>query len=263
MVQLDSGEEYADANFCELISDLDDNALDLLSTPRCPTYSPTPTHLLAVPPRYSATGFAGSDDSKLATLLTGLKLDPTPAPSTPPRSRTLICRTLKENICRSIAGNTSQGVAHGSVQNLVKTKKPRRKKAAYVVFHGLRPAVCSTWAETRQAQAAFEYAQDRGWTRVCNGRAAEAAICILPTPMLSSELPNPLHGNEALGNEWYIVYHGITPGVYQSLLEALLNTGGVRASLYEGIPNKEDAIDSYQRAVQRGEVSAVLPVYIG
>jgi hypothetical protein len=39
MVQLDSGEEYADADFSALISSLDDNELTLLSTPR-PIASP-------------------------------------------------------------------------------------------------------------------------------------------------------------------------------------------------------------------------------
>jgi hypothetical protein len=98
--------------------------------------------------------------------------------------------------------------------------------------------------------------------------------------MLSSDLPNPLHGDGALGNGWFVVYRGITPGVYQSLcvpflctpsflltllfcsLEAVLNTGGVRSSLYEGIPTREEAINKYQGAVARGEVAAVLPVYI-
>jgi hypothetical protein len=44
-------------------------------------------------------------------------------------------------------------------------------------------------------------------------------------------------------------------------LEALLNTVGVRASVYEGVDTREQAINKYRAAVARGDVLGVLPVY--
>jgi hypothetical protein len=64
------------------------------------------------------------------------------------------------------------------------------------------------------AQAAFEYAVARSWTRTTD--AAVSAIPALPQPLPADLGVNPLHETEALDDRWYIVYCGILPGVYRS-----------------------------------------------
>ncbi|KAJ7244506.1 hypothetical protein C8J57DRAFT_1524983 [Mycena rebaudengoi] len=240
------------------------------------------------PPLYESPSPSRSDDSELADLIASLEIcQPSPVPSPTTSSRSPTATYVYQSPSRqgvttdwSLAGSASQGVPHGYVRTVQKkVKKTRRNAGAYVVFHGSRPAVCSTWAEAKaltsgvsnsihrsyrtltEANAAFKYAQDRSWTRSCGSQSPAAAICVLPIPMLESDSTNPLHGDDILDNQWFVVYCGITPGVYQSLLEALLNTSGISASVYEGIQGRSDAICKFQAAVERGDVSAVSPLY--
>ncbi|KAJ7333270.1 hypothetical protein DFH08DRAFT_814384 [Mycena albidolilacea] len=102
----------------------------------------------------------------------------------------------------SIAGTATRNVPRAHV---VAMRSPRKKKppaAAYVVFCGLRCRVFGTWAETQAlvtgvpncifhgypslhaVHAAFNYAQEQSWTRVCTNPAAEP-ITALPQPMTS------------------------------------------------------------------------------
>lgn len=67
-----------------------------------------------------------------------------------------------------------------------------------------------------QAYEAFAYAQARGWTRSTEDGSG-STMPSLPTPTQDDDAPNPLHGSEHLDNTWYVVYHGIRPGVYHSL----------------------------------------------
>ncbi|KAJ7830020.1 hypothetical protein B0H14DRAFT_3465213 [Mycena olivaceomarginata] len=164
-----------------------------------------------------------------------------------------------------LAGTATQGVAGRHVHRVQTAKKKKTKKAAYVVFHGWAPNVYRKWADARlavsgcsnsihhgystvaEAEAAFSYARSRGWTRT-----------------KTMTVVNPLHGTEDLDNTWFIVYRGIKPGVYHSLLEALLNTTGVSNSLYQAEPTKEAAFRRYRTAVRRGEVmtaAALLPPF--
>ncbi|KAJ7241257.1 hypothetical protein C8J57DRAFT_1526991 [Mycena rebaudengoi] len=236
------------------------------------------------PPPYEPRRPSQSDDSELADLIASLEIcQPSPVPAPIASSRTPTTTYVYQSPARqgvtadwSLAGSASQGVPHGHVHTVQKkVKKPRRNAGAYVVFHGIRPAVCSTWAEAKaltsgvsnsihrsyrtltEANAAFQYAQDRGWTRSCNSQSPAAAIRVLPIPMIESDSANPLHGDDVLDNQWFVVYRGITPGVYQSLLEALLNTTGISASVYEGIEGRSEANLKFQGAVERGDVSAL------
>ncbi|KAJ7205083.1 hypothetical protein C8J57DRAFT_1259100 [Mycena rebaudengoi] len=239
-------------------------------------------------------------DTEIVALIASLDLAETPVDSpsagskppgysplteTPRRVHTAIyvyASPIRQDVTTewSIAGSASQGVPNTTVHRVKKKAKKSRQSGAYVVFHGHQPGVYSTWREActlvngvsntifhgyhtlAEANAAIKYAEDRGWTHRCNSQRPEPAIPALPTPMLTSDLPNPLHGSH-INNKWFVVYRGITPGVYQSLLEALLNTVGVPTSLYEGIDTKQEAINKYRGAVERGEVAGVLPVYRG
>ncbi|KAJ7267422.1 hypothetical protein C8J57DRAFT_1510517 [Mycena rebaudengoi] len=296
MTQNDSSGEYSDTEICALIAGLDlDNEPACPSRPECtqicvsssgpPTYSSLPLPSSA-PPTYISEPLAGPHDSELTDLIIGLTTDSSPSnpsPTTPPR-RTAIytyssptAHGVTADWHVSLAGSASQGIPHGSVYAKPKAKKSRHAKGAYVVFHGRRPAVYLTWDEAKvsvhgspnaiyrgystleQAQAAFKYAEDCGWTRSSDLQSPASAISVLPEPMLALDTPNPLHGEDIIANKWFVVYRGITPGVYQSVLEALLNTSGVRAALYEGIEGKSEAIHKYQAAVARGFTSSLLP----
>ncbi|KAJ7700213.1 hypothetical protein B0H16DRAFT_1483973 [Mycena metata] len=186
--------------------------------------------------------------------------------------------------CRSIAGAATQGVPGAHVHaTSPRKKKPKTKKAAYVVFCGRRCGVFDDWSETKvlvsgvpnciyrgyttreAARAAFQYAVERSWTRVADA-AVTTPIPALPQPLdpnVAFDTNNPLTQTEALDDRWYIVYRGICPGVYRSHLECQLNTLGVRRSLHESIVGRAAAFAKYNRALAGGQVSVVPPTYYG
>ncbi|KAJ7793453.1 hypothetical protein B0H14DRAFT_2622843 [Mycena olivaceomarginata] len=208
-----------------------------------------------------------------------------PAPATPTRrTPTPAIYTYESPTRRGIttswatAGTATQGVPDAHVHRIQKgPKKKSTKKRAYVVFHGWSPAVYSTWPEAEcavsgfrnaihrgyatlaDAQSAFAYAQARGWIR--STRAVTAGIAMpMPTPNDDdSDEFNPLSGTEEVDNTWFVVYRGIQPGVYRSLLEALLNTTGIPNSLYKTEASKQAAFRSYRRAIRRREVTPAPP----
>ncbi|KAJ7130579.1 hypothetical protein C8R44DRAFT_872367 [Mycena epipterygia] len=164
------------------------------------------------------------------------------------------------------AADATQGVAGTRPRLLTPKKKfrPRTKKTAYAVFFGRAPGVYSDWSQAKlqvdgahgsifqgypskeATAAAFEYAQRRSWTRVCNSRAPSPTgqflvrpIAALPTPMELLDTPNPLHCDpRGTNSRWYVVYCGVTPGVYQSFLECSLNTVGLSCAIHESFPTK-------------------------
>ncbi|KAJ6489315.1 hypothetical protein C8R47DRAFT_1215662 [Mycena vitilis] len=79
-----------------------------------------------------------------------------------------------------------------------------------------------------------------------------------PTPEALDEI-TPLHGDR--DGRWYVVYRGITPGVYQSSLECSLNTRGLSCATYESYASKEDAIAAFNREVARGRVNKLFHKY--
>ncbi|KAK6992842.1 hypothetical protein R3P38DRAFT_3224664 [Favolaschia claudopus] len=135
------------------------------------------------------------------------------------------------------AGAATQGVADSSVCK-VHTGPPktvRYKKAAYAIFAGkqdsakalvigVNNSIFRGYATIAEAQAAFAHAESRGWTRVIPTTDTPAPpIPHLPlpaNPAHNSEVPNPLHGSYALDDRRFVVYRGITPGIYRSHLRA-------------------------------------------
>ncbi|KAJ7747897.1 hypothetical protein DFH07DRAFT_775850 [Mycena maculata] len=178
------------------------------------------------------------------------------------------------------AGVATQGVPNAHVRAVGgdKKKKSHSQKVAFVVFCGLDVGVFLSWDEVKPlvrgvscsvyrgyptldaAEAAFQFALDNSW--VCRtGDCVVAAIPHLPQPIPNISVLNVLHDTEALDNTWYVVYRGITPGVYRSHLESQLNTLGVRGALHEGIQGKAEALRKYTEAFRRGEVDVVPPRY--
>ncbi|KAJ7468413.1 hypothetical protein B0H11DRAFT_2238879 [Mycena galericulata] len=181
----------------------------------------------------------------------------------------------------SVAGSATQGVADARVQTVSGSRKKKAtKKAAYVVFCGRRFGVFRTWTEAQslvdgvsnsicrgyktvgEAEAAFQYALRRGWVRNCFAPLT-AAMPSIPTPNPGFDTDNPLSGKEPCAQKqtWYIVYRGITPGVYRSHLESQLNTLGVRGALYESIEGRDTAFEKYAGACRRGDIAVVPPPY--
>ncbi|KAJ6459357.1 hypothetical protein C8R47DRAFT_1226632 [Mycena vitilis] len=256
-----SARAYSDEEFAALISTL---RVSGSSSP--PTYRRTTT-----PPRPTAPAPTTS----------------TPPPPTPTRGKYYFESPTKRGYTDSwaTAGAATQGVAGAHVQSLQKSKSKKRKpkSAAYAVFCGRNPGVFPSWplaAKSTQgasgsiyrgyptvpeADAAFEYAKARSWTRVCSSRPSSpshAPIASVPLPCEESARPNPLHGSETIDQTWYVVYHGISPGVYHSILEALLNTVGVPNQRYEAVTGKAEAFRKYRAALgQRETTSAAPPSY--
>ncbi|KAJ7115653.1 hypothetical protein C8R43DRAFT_1138111 [Mycena crocata] len=187
----------------------------------------------------------------------------------------------------SVAGTATQGVAHASVHRIQLASPSKNKgstvKAAYVIFCGTDTGVFFSWAQVKplvtgvsncifrgyatlgEAYRAFEYAQAQSWVRVAG--STDAPIPSLPQPqgLQDDDEYNPLNGNESFdGNSlWYIVYRGITPGVYRSHLECQLNTLGVRGSLHESVRGREAAFAKFYSADDNHNVTGVPPTYRG
>ncbi|KAJ7817583.1 hypothetical protein B0H13DRAFT_2379567 [Mycena leptocephala] len=98
-------------------------------------------------------------------------------------------------------------------------------------------------------QAAYEYAQAHHWTGVRglsppSARSQPSGISALPIPVDPlAPTTNPLHGNtdHFAQNRWYIVYAGITPGIYLSFLESSLNTIGLSRAASDSTTSLEEA----------------------
>ncbi|KAJ6465536.1 hypothetical protein C8R47DRAFT_1079315 [Mycena vitilis] len=182
----------------------------------------------------------------------------------------------------SVAGGLTQGVSnttvHASSTPKKKNKRRRRSAQAYVVFVGRVPGVSPTWAEARQhvdgvsnavyrsyrtvpaAESAFLYAVERSWTRVSDS-SARVPIPSLPHPVDEAARDNPLHVSEDLDDRWFIVYRGIWPGVYHSLLESQLNVLGVRGAVHESVQGKELAFQKFTTARSKNMTAYLLPTY--
>ncbi|KAJ7038545.1 hypothetical protein C8F04DRAFT_1255823 [Mycena alexandri] len=73
----------------------------------------------------------------------------------------------------------------------------------------------------------------------------------LPLPITVPSSQNPLHCGK-----WYIVYKGITPGVYLSMLECGLHTAGISGSTYDSSADYFEASARYLHAEQQGHTHA-------
>ncbi|KAJ7618255.1 hypothetical protein DFH06DRAFT_1342525 [Mycena polygramma] len=237
---------------------------------------------LAPPPPYE------DDDALLGRMLADLALvDTDSRPTTPPRRtpayRVQTPTTTGTAASWSEAAAATQGVPGASPRRLQPKSRKHKKNGAYVVFFGLVPGVYRLWYEEAYplvngvsgsvycgypnvplATAAYEYARVRGWTRILPSfhldvRVVPTAIPRLPTPSSSSDLTNPLHTE--LDGRWYVVYCGISPGVYQSSLECTLNTLGLSCATHDSFPTKELAFSHFREAAADGRVKVVSPKY--
>ncbi|KAJ7142163.1 hypothetical protein C8R46DRAFT_1233198 [Mycena filopes] len=223
------------------------------------------------PPSYT------DDDEQLARLLAGLDLTSS-APATPPRPspalyayRTPVSAGTTSSWAEAAA--ETQGVSGASPRRLSPKKAKRRKPSGgYAVFCGRRVGSFKDWIHDvvelvirvpnslfqgyptlAQAELAFLYAQDRGWTRVIdvNGSFAPTTIARPPLPVASNHSPNPLHAGSSTEGAWYVVYAGITPGVYASSLECSLNTLGMSGAAFESCSTHDETLSLFRSRLKQ------------
>ncbi|KAJ6518049.1 hypothetical protein C8R47DRAFT_1062603 [Mycena vitilis] len=240
-----------------------------------------------MPPRLPPPPPYDEDAAELARMLEDLNLvDRRPRYATPPRLTPIYSvqtpSTSGVTDSWSEAAAATQGVPGASPRRLHPKSRKKAKSKAYVVFFGVVPGAYRLWYEevaplvlgvpgsiyhgypsVPQAVAAFEYARARGWTRAVPSRSScvvlstsTTAIPRLPAPARPTDDPNPLHTE--LDGRWYVVYCGITPGVYQSSL----NIVGLSCVAHESFSTQEEAFSSFQDAVEAGTVKVVNPKYV-
>ncbi|KAJ7612813.1 hypothetical protein DFH06DRAFT_1344900 [Mycena polygramma] len=236
---------------------------------------------LLPPPPYE------DDEAILGSMFADLALvDTESRPTTPPRRTPVYAfrsptRTGTTASWSEAAAET-QGVPGASPRRLQPKTRKHNKNGAYVVFFGLVPGAYRQWYEEAYplvngvsgsiyrgypnmplAIAAYDYAHARGWTRVLPSFHLDvlvsSAIPRMPTPSGLTDPTNPLHTD--LDGRWYVVYCGITPGVYQSSLECTLNTVGLSCATHDSFPTKELAFTHFREAVADGRVKVVSPKY--
>ncbi|KAK6974471.1 hypothetical protein R3P38DRAFT_3239317 [Favolaschia claudopus] len=111
-----------------------------------------------------------------------------------------------------------------------------------------------------EAQAAFAYAAAHGYTR--NTVTPAPPIPQLPVPVGErSSSQNPLHGDDVVDGRWFVVYRGISPGIYRSHLECQLNIIGISNAAYEAVRDRPMAVRKLTVALERGEVRVITPAY--
>ncbi|KAJ7431200.1 hypothetical protein B0H11DRAFT_2262223 [Mycena galericulata] len=211
-----------------------------------------------------------------------------PPPSTPERPRLYRYESPSKSGYTphwDVAAEVVHDIPGATARRLNKKKKGGGKKGGYAVFVGTQIGTFARWEDARRfvdgvpgnihqgysslerAQAAFEYARQRSWTRVvpAAGRPMlppPAAIPKLPTPIDFVEAPNALHDGDSLRDGlWYVVYSGINPGVYQSSLECMLNTVGLPDAVHDSWRSQEAAVNSFQQALTGGRVHTITPPY--
>ncbi|KAJ7038541.1 hypothetical protein C8F04DRAFT_1255819 [Mycena alexandri] len=259
----DSPREYTDADFAALIAGL--NALDLTRTPSPP---------VTEPPAY----------------------EPPQTPRTPTQTPTRLYEVESPSrngytAAWSEASHLTQGVAGARVQAVRLAPSPHPKRRAYTVFYGHRPGVFEHWevhfyykpagaeaqvkgvkgdiyqgySSRREAEAAYRYAWERGWTMVRPSSSSNPQPPIPALPESSQSpvdgIPNPLHGSAASNPRWHVVYAGINPGVYVSYLECALNTLGLKPSAYQSANLREEAEQYWVAALANGDVRVLTHTY--
>ncbi|KAJ7688915.1 hypothetical protein B0H16DRAFT_1752990 [Mycena metata] len=233
-------------------------------------------------PHDTQTASGDDEEDELWRMLDALEISPARRPSTPPRSapvRTVVLQRLLARPPAEAVAET-QGVSGASPRRIVPKSKPRTKKGGYAVFCGRGIGAFKHWNEEvvdlvvrvpnslfqgyrtlAQAQAAFDYAHARGWTRVIHeDGTVSTTISWPPTPDTHHQgpAPNPLHV-EGSGPFWYVVYSGIHPGIYASSLECSLNTLGLSSAAFEACATRAQAVSLFDAAVAEGRVRHIYP----
>jgi hypothetical protein len=99
------------------------------------------------------------------------------------------------------------------------------RDAAHASVDGVSNAIHRGYSSVADAHAAYVYASARSWTRVISSRPSlpsQTPLATLASPANKSDesnlrhKSNPLHGSESSDDMWYVIYSGVSPGVYRS-----------------------------------------------
>ncbi|KAJ7168432.1 hypothetical protein C8R46DRAFT_1217836 [Mycena filopes] len=210
-----------------------------------------------------------------------------PLPRTPsrPNSRLYAYQTpVDQGVTRSWpeAAARTQAVPSASPLRLMPRGKSSRKNRGYAVFFGLDIGAFKSWHDVQplvigvscslyqgystfaQATAAFDYAARVGWTRIIRPSSVltiNSALLRLPNPVSAHDGATPLHPGTEEGGSWYVVYSGMTPGVYGSYLECAINTIGLPSAVHDSFDGKAAALAAFQDATEQGRVKVLTPSY--
>ncbi|KAJ7678871.1 hypothetical protein DFH06DRAFT_1120682 [Mycena polygramma] len=151
------------------------------------------------------------------------------------------------------AADETQGVSGASPRRVTAKRKKKKRSGAYAVFCGLEIGPFLDWADVQDlvigvpnsvyqgyhnpelAHAAFEYAQEHGWTRVVSRSPRQLPTRLgpllsdLPTPQRNPS--NPLHGGRD---------------------GRCLNTRGLSCATYDSWDDIDIAISKFAQAVAHG-----------
>ncbi|KAJ7735252.1 hypothetical protein DFH07DRAFT_967254 [Mycena maculata] len=278
--------DYDDADIVALIASLDLVDINATTPPRDP---PTPPPTSPPPAAHRTIEYHTFPSIPRSRVHPPPSAPQTPSPSAPqtpsrraPNPKVYLIESPTKHTSSqdwATAGAATQGVANARVRAIGRhKKKPRHGNAAFVVFYGLDVGVFLSWQEVdplvtgvscslfrgystlAAAEAAFQFVLNNSWVRR-TGDHIVAAIPRLPQPIHDISQLNVLNDTEDHDATWYVVYRGITPGVYRSHLESQLNTVGVSGALHERIQGKAEALRKFAEVFRRGEVNVVAPPY--
>ncbi|KAJ6503460.1 hypothetical protein C8R47DRAFT_1210705 [Mycena vitilis] len=174
------------------------------------------------------------------------------------------------------AAHATIGIPNAGSQRLTPRRRKNKPSNAYTVFFGRNPGWYNSWDQVQSsvqgvrgaiyqgyhsdsaASSAYEYARVRLWTGVCS----TSPNAPLPWAHLRSrQLPVPFTGTDSETNtlhcgKWYVVYKGLSPGVYQSFLECGINTVGIRGSAHDAADSLDAATISFLKARDAGETAS-------
>lgn len=87
-----------------------------------------------------------------------------------------------------------------------------------VITSGSRGNIFQGYPTLQAARAAFEYAENQTWKGVTTANSIAPGTAMAPSqrPIPIAEIPGPIETTPLHCGVWYIVYKGISPGVYQS-----------------------------------------------
>ncbi|KAJ7217454.1 hypothetical protein C8J57DRAFT_1537727 [Mycena rebaudengoi] len=174
------------------------------------------------------------------------------------------------------AAHATVGIPGASSIHLTPKSRKSQTKRGFAAFYGCLPGPYSSWEQAKAqvsgvsgaihqgyssmeaACAAFDYASAHSWI------GARPFTLATPIPRHSFQMPRPRSTPEdepgpLHHGTWYIVYKGINPGVYESNLECILHTVGIRGSIFDSTQDKASAFRRFHVASESGH-TAVLPL---
>ncbi|KAJ7075968.1 hypothetical protein C8R43DRAFT_966270 [Mycena crocata] len=163
------------------------------------------------------------------------------------------------------AANATVGIPHAQSHKLSsyhhKAKSASRGDEVQLITSGSGGNIFQGYPTLQAARAAFEYAESQTWRGVTTANSVAPGATISPSqrPIPISHNSGPIKTTPLHCGVWYIVYKGISPGVYQSHLECAINTTGISGSTFDSTRNLDQARNLFRIAKENHEICVLLP----